>query len=98
VTGPDHPSTGHLPPVWERTDEWYDFRTNPRDTVTVLLTVDESSYEGGGMGDDHPLAWCHANCGGRSFYTALGHTEESYAEPAMLAHLLGGIRYAAAPS
>jgi type 1 glutamine amidotransferase len=92
----DHPATAHLPPVWERTDEWYEFRTNPRDAVTVLLTVDESSYEGGAMGDDHPLAWHHENCGGRSFYTALGHTEESYAEPALLAHLLGGIRYAAA--
>jgi uncharacterized protein len=95
VTRHDHPSTAHLPPAWERIDEWYEFRTNPRDAATVLLTVDESSYEGGAMGDDHPLAWYHENCGGRSFYTALGHTEESYTEPAMLAHVLGGIRYAA---
>lgn len=92
VARPDHPSTAHLPPVWERTDEWYEFRTDPSDEVTVLLTVDESSYRGGGMGVRHPLAWWHDNCGGRSFYTALGHTDESYAEPAMLDHLLGGIR------
>jgi len=46
------------------------------------------------MGADHPLAWCHENVGGRSFYTAIGHTIESYEEPAVLAHLLGGIRYA----
>jgi len=89
-----HMSTEHLPPVWERTDEWYNFRTNPRPDVHVLLTSDESSYEGGRMGADHPLAWCHTACGGPSFYTALGHTEESFAEPLMLAHLLGGIRYA----
>jgi type 1 glutamine amidotransferase len=90
-----HPSTAHLPPVWERTDEWYDFRTDPRGDVHVLLTADESSYTGGKMGADHPLAWCHRACGGPSFYTALGHTEESYSEPAMLTPLLGGIRYAA---
>lgn len=89
-----HPSTEHLPAVWERTDEWYDFRTNPRPTVRVLLRADETSYTGGKMGTDHPLAWHHRNCGGPSFYTALGHTDASYGEPAMLAHLLGGIRYA----
>lgn len=90
-----HPACAHLPSVWERVDEWYDFHTNPRAGVRVLLSADETSYEDGRMGADHPLAWCHENCGGRSFYTALGHTEESYREPAMLAHLLGGIRYAA---
>ncbi|MDR7276816.1 ThuA domain-containing protein [Catenuloplanes atrovinosus] len=89
-----HPATAHLPAVWSRTDEWYDFRTNPRDRVRVLLRVDETSYTGGAMGADHPLAWCHDSLGGRSFYTALGHTAESYAEPAVLGHLLGGIRYA----
>ncbi|MEV7228070.1 MULTISPECIES: ThuA domain-containing protein [Polymorphospora] len=90
----DHPATAHLPPIWERTDEWYDFRTNPRPSVRVLLRVDETSYEGGRMGADHPIAWCHENLGGRSFYTGLGHTVGSYEEPAVLAHLLGGIRYA----
>ncbi|MBG0564466.1 ThuA domain-containing protein [Actinoplanes aureus] len=88
-----HPATAHLPAVWERTDEWYDFRTRPRQ-VKVLLRLDETSYEGGRTGADHPLAWCHENLGGRSFYTALGHTAESYEEPAMLAHLLGGIQWA----
>ena len=91
VDDPDHPATVGLPRVWPRVDEWYDFRTNPRGAVRVLLTVDESSYDGGAMGADHPLAWCRA----RSFYTALGHTVESYAEPELRAHLTGGIRYAA---
>ncbi|MEV0395909.1 ThuA domain-containing protein [Polymorphospora rubra] len=94
VADHDHPATAHLPGAWERTDEWYDFRTNPRPSVRVLLRVDETSYEGGRMGADHPIAWCHENLGGRSFYTAVGHTVESYGEPAVLAHLLGGIRYA----
>lgn len=50
----DHPATRNLPPVWEFTDEWYDFRTNPRARVRVLLRADEASYDGGGMGEDHP--------------------------------------------
>lgn len=86
-----HPSTEHLDPVWVRTDEWYDVRTNPRPDVRVLLTVDEDSYEGGDMGADHPIAWCHTFEGGRAWYTAGGHTAESFSEPDFVAHLAGGI-------
>jgi type 1 glutamine amidotransferase len=46
------------------------------------------------MGADHPIAWFHTYEGGRSFYTALGHTRESYSEPAFLAHVEGGIEWA----
>ncbi|MFE8920749.1 ThuA domain-containing protein [Streptomyces rochei] len=91
----DHPATRDLPPVWEFTDEWYDFLANPRDTVRVLARVDESSYEGGGMGEDHPLIWCREQGAGRVFYTALGHADEAYASPHFLAHLRGGIGWAA---
>jgi uncharacterized protein len=91
----DHPATAHLGATWERTDEWYNFRTNPRSETHVLLTVDESSYEGGTMGADHPIAWCHQNCGGPTFITTLGHPTAGFAEPEFRDHLLGGIRYAA---
>jgi cytochrome c len=87
----DHPSTASLPASWRRTDEWYDFRTNPRQTVHVLATVDESTYSGGGMGRDHPIAWCHRFDGGRSWYTAMGHGADSYADANFLSHLEGGI-------
>ena len=90
-----HPSTKHLPIRWQRRDEWYEFRANPRGEVHVLATIDERTYQGGGMGHDHPIAWCHKFDGGRSFYTAGGHTNESYAEPAFLQHILGGIRWTA---
>ncbi|WP_105968832.1 ThuA domain-containing protein [Streptomyces geranii] len=90
----DHPATAHLPEIWPFTDEWYDFRTNPRDRVRVLISADESSYEGGGMGDDHPLAWCREQGTGRVFYTALGHAAEAYDDPAFRAHLRGGITWA----
>jgi hypothetical protein len=95
VADRDHPATAHLSKTWEHVDEWYDFRTNPRPHVRVLLTVDESTYAGGGMGDDHPIAWCRPYGQGRSFYTALGHTIEAYADPAVRAHLAGAIRWAA---
>ncbi|MFJ4807323.1 ThuA domain-containing protein [Streptomyces longwoodensis] len=90
----DHPATRNLPPVWEFTDEWYDFRTNPRPVVRVLLRADEASYDGGGMGDDHPLAWTREQGAGRVFYTALGHATEAYRDPAFLAHLRGGLDWA----
>ncbi|TKT03412.1 ThuA domain-containing protein [Streptomyces lasalocidi] len=90
----DHPATRNLPPVWEFTDEWYDFRTNPRARVRVLLGADEASYDGGGMGEDHPLAWTREQGAGRVFYTALGHAAEAYRDPAFLAHLRGGLDWA----
>ncbi|MEU0213449.1 ThuA domain-containing protein [Streptomyces canus] len=89
-----HPSTSGLPPTWNRTDEWYNYRSNPRDRAHVLASLDESSYTGGTMNGDHPIAWCQDYQGGRAFYTGLGHTKESYTEPAFLGHVLGGIRYA----
>lgn len=90
-----HQSTKHLGTTWTRTDEWYDYRSNPRALVNVLLSLDETSYTGGTMGADHPSAWYHDYDGGRSWYTGGGHTEASYIEPDFREHLLGGLRYAA---
>jgi type 1 glutamine amidotransferase len=95
VVDRDHPATARLPEVWARTDEWYDFRGNPRGRVRVLATLDESTYQGGGRGADHPIAWCHAVAGGRAFYTAGGHTAASWAEARFLAHVAGALRWAA---
>ena len=89
-----HPSTNHLPAVWERYDEWYNFKKAPGNEVKVLISIDEKSYEGGIHGDSHPMAWYHDYDGGRAFYTELGHTNESFAEPLFMQHLLGGIKYA----
>ena len=49
------------------------------------------------MGFDHPIAWCKDFRGGRSFYTAGGHTAAAYGEPAFRAppgrrHRVGGRR------
>ncbi len=86
-------STQHLPAKWKRFDEWYNFKSI-QNGLHVLLTIDEKSYTGGENGDVHPMAWYHDFDGGRAFYTALGHTDESYLDPLYLKHLLGGIEYA----
>jgi glucose/arabinose dehydrogenase/cytochrome c551/c552/type 1 glutamine amidotransferase len=87
-------STSHLPQAWKRKDEWYNFKKiNP--DIHILLTLDETSYQGGKHGErEHPMAWQHEYDGGQAFYTGLGHTHESFTEPLFLKHLAGGIAYA----
>ncbi|MEV0130275.1 ThuA domain-containing protein [Dactylosporangium sp. NPDC050688] len=90
-----HPSNAGIPANWNRTDELYNYRTNPRSQVHVLANLNEATYSGGTMNGDHPISWCRPYDGGRSWYTGLGHTIESYSEANFRTHLLGGIRYAA---
>lgn len=80
---------------WRVTDELYNYRSNPRDKVRVIATVDERGYEGGTMGADHPIAWCRSMGAGRTWYTGLGHRVEMYADATFRAHLLRGLRFAA---
>lgn len=89
----DNIATHSLPSPHKRFDEWYNFR-DYTDRQTVLITVDENSYKGGTMGAYHPVSWYQNYDGGRSFYTAMGHTKESYQDPYFLDHLWGGLQYA----
>lgn len=86
-----HPSTKHLQATWMRRDEWYDYRDLPPADARILMKLDNSSYTGSKMGDNHPTAWCREVDGGRSFYTGGGHTKETFAEPDFLKHLQGGL-------
>ncbi|TGJ87159.1 hypothetical protein E0Z10_g1612 [Xylaria hypoxylon] len=95
VENNDHIIVSGFPNEFKWFDEWYNFTRNPRDKVTVLLSTDESLYEGGAMGSDHPLAWCRELDGGRTFYTALGHFAEAYQDKAFMTHVLNGILWAA---
>jgi type 1 glutamine amidotransferase len=75
-----------------RFDEWYNYKSfNP--DIKVILELDETTYEGGTNGPNHPIAWYHEFEGSKAFYTGLGHTKESYFEPHFKKHLLGGIQY-----
>jgi type 1 glutamine amidotransferase len=92
----DHPSTMHLPRSFTVTDELYSFRANPRSSVRVLMTLDESSYAVGNLAmGDHPIAWYHEFEGGRAWYTALGHPSDWYSDPMFTRHVLGGLQWAA---
>jgi uncharacterized protein len=95
VVAPDHPVTQGLPARFERVEEWYDFQAHPGPGVTILAVVDESTYEGGGMGDPHPIAWAHEYGGGRSVYTGFGHSAEAFAEPLVRRMLANAILWAA---
>jgi type 1 glutamine amidotransferase len=90
-----HPASSVVAARWPWTDEWYNFRSNPRGAVRVLLRADESTYSGGSMGADHPIAWCRVVEGGRAFYTALGHVESAWSDAVFRAHVAGGIAWAA---
>ncbi|MGX5820762.1 ThuA domain-containing protein [Chitinophaga lutea] len=92
VVDRSHPATRHLDATWVRKDEWYNFKSMVPG-LNVLIKIDEQSYKGGKNGADHPMSWYRAFDGGRSFYTELGHTKESYREEAFLRHVWGGIEY-----
>ncbi len=89
-----HPSTQHLGATWTLSDEWYNYRANPRNDVEVLMSLDETTYLGGTMGD-HPIAWYHFFEGGRAFYTGLGHPDSTFNDTDFQAHLAGAIEWAA---
>src|SRR5690606_16136140 len=75
VEDTSNPITKHLPYEWNLTDEWHRFDHNPRESVNVLVSLDEDSYEGEQkMGGDHPFIWYQYFDGGRSFFTSLGHS------------------------
>jgi type 1 glutamine amidotransferase len=90
---------------WQRTDEIYGFRANPRSATNpsmhILATVDESTYRNGVAGRDHPMSWYCAYQGGRAWTTAMGHVTDAFAprpdapnkDSLFLYHLWGGMRY-----
>jgi cytochrome c len=109
VEDTDDPSTTGIPERWDRTDEWYNYKPvnfeetgnvdySPRANVHVLASVDETTYDeqdGNATDDDHPISWCHRYDGGRSWYTGMGHTAQSFSEAHYLTHILGGIEVSA---
>jgi type 1 glutamine amidotransferase len=78
-------------------DEWYNFTSHPRKNgnLKVLLRGDPSTFKGGKMGSDHPLAWCQEFEGGRVFYTALGHFDEAYSDDWFMGMIERAILWAA---
>jgi type 1 glutamine amidotransferase len=93
---PSHQAMRDVPAgPWQASDGWYNFTTSPRTTlsVDVLMTVDESTYSGGTMGADHPIAWVQERLVGRTLFTAIGHDAARWQEPAFLAHIASSVRW-----
>jgi type 1 glutamine amidotransferase len=102
----DHPGDillAGIPARWSRRDEWYTFTTRPEDnpSLEILLSLDESTcpadYPAELRVGRHPIAWRQTFAGGRSLYTAMGHTNESYADSTFVAFLTAGIEWAGEP-
>lgn len=99
VENRSHPAAAPLGATFRIFDEIYEFRTNPRTRVEVLLSLDRHPSDGhpdAGRPGDFVLAWFRSYGQGRVFYTALGHREDVWQNPLYRAHLAGGIRWALA--
>ncbi len=91
---PGHITVEHLPENWMKEDEWYNYKDIQPD-LQVLLSVDETTYQGGKNGDNHPIAWFqNYRGGGISIYTGMGHTTESFSNPEFVEHLSRCIDFA----
>jgi cytochrome c len=91
-------STQGMPKPWQRMDEIYGFRANPRaakdPAMHILVKVDETSY--GKPAADHPMSWYCDYLGGRAWTTAMGHITPAYTaktDSVFLYHLWGGMEY-----
>lgn len=97
VVDTQHPATAHLGPTWEWHDEIYLFRSlHPGARVLLRLAegqVDLSVPGGRVPESGFPLAWCHGDEDGRTFYTALGHFPQAWESTVFLRHLAGGLAW-----
>lgn len=91
----NHPSIEHFGETFTVVDEWYNFKEPVLQRVNVIMTLDESTYEGERMGADHPIAWYQYYEGGRVFYTGMGHTKEVFNNPSYQKHLISAVNWAA---
>jgi type 1 glutamine amidotransferase len=89
LVAPALPANHGLPRSVRRTDEWYYF-DDYDPTSTLLATLDPVSIGEADI-NPNPVAWARTIDGGRVFYTAMGHTTESYSEPFFLRQLANGL-------
>jgi type 1 glutamine amidotransferase len=83
------PLTAGLPAAKQRTDEWY-YYDDYDPTSRLLVTLDPATI-GEKDVNPNPMAWTRTVDGGRVFYTAMGHTKESYSDPYFLRLVSNGL-------
>ena len=87
-----HPTTSGLGAGFALMEEFYTFRTNPRPSVHVLLTLDAASV---GAQGDFPLAWTQSIGRGRSYYNALGHFPDTWNDARFQMQIEAAMRWTA---
>ncbi|WFE29746.1 ThuA domain-containing protein [Solwaraspora sp. WMMD791] len=90
-----HPSTSTISRELTIDENYLNFTENVRGIQHVLATVNTDTISGSSMGYDHPVSWCQDYQGGRSWYTGLGSSPDTFTLGAVRKHLLGGIQWAA---
>jgi len=87
-----HPITAGLGSSFRLNEEFYTFRTNPRASTHVLLSLDAASV---GAAGDFPLAWTQTIGRGRCYYNALGHFDSTWRDGAFQRQVVNAIRWTA---
>ena len=91
VTAPGNALVAGLAATKQRTDEWYYF-DDYDPSSKLLVTLDPASI-GETDVNPNPMAWAREVEGGRVFYTAMGHTKESYSDPYFLRLVGNGMNW-----
>jgi type 1 glutamine amidotransferase len=84
VDDPKFPATRFLPAKFNLRDEMYEFKDFSREAMDVVLRLDTAGLDRRGVSGpagDWPLAWAKAYGKGRVFYSALGHSRETWDVP-----------------
>ncbi|MBD8078638.1 ThuA domain-containing protein [Cellulosimicrobium arenosum] len=88
-----HPATADLPLTWDREDKWLDWEDSPAGEVHTVAQVEPGADASPTTNPFQPVSWCRDYDGGRSFYTGMGGTEDSWSDDAFRDHLLGALQW-----
>jgi type 1 glutamine amidotransferase len=108
VIDPKFPGFAKYAPSFEAQEEWYSM-TNFAPDLHVLLVLDTATMRNPYPNEPkwppqgwdtpykrppYPVAWTHRYGAGRVFYTAMGHSEETWRSPRFQELVFGGIDWA----
>lgn len=101
VEAPDFPAMKHFPAAFTRTEEYYVLRPAPysREKVRVLASIDPSSVDLKHpdlrrTDNDFPVAMARTYGKGRTFWSAFGHTANTWDDPAIQTMYLEAMKWA----
>ena len=84
VENTKHPCMKGIPHVFTiEKEEWYTYDKSPRPEVSVIASVDESTYTPDSeikMGD-HPVIWTNEKMNTRNIYIFMGHSPDLFNNP-----------------